>query len=65
MATPMRGVQRIQDMPPAKGFNPITYRRNIPNRGFGPFTLIGMSTFAFVYGFYQIGQGNQQRRYAV
>ena len=59
----VRGVTRIQDLPPAKGFNPITYRRNIPNRGFGPYTLIGFSAFALVYGFYKIGEGNLERRW--
>ena len=63
MATPMRGIKRIQDLPPVKGFMPINYRRNIPNRGFGPFTLLGFSAFAFVYGFYKIGEGNTSRRY--
>ena len=62
MATPMRGIKRIQDLPPVKGFMPINYRRNIPNRGFGPFTLLGFSAFAFVYGFYKIGEGNTSRR---
>ncbi|KAF2869087.1 GRIM-19 [Massariosphaeria phaeospora] len=46
-----------QDMPPAGGYSPIQYRRNLPARGFRPFVyLVGMAT-VMTYGFWRAGQG--------
>ena len=63
MARPLTSHGLIQEVAPVGGFKPINYRRAIPNRGFGPWTIAAASAFALTYGFYQIGQGNLQRRF--
>ena len=62
MAKPLSSSHLIQDVAPQGGFKPVNFRRAIPNRGFGPWTIAAASAFALTYGFYQIGQGNLHRR---
>ncbi|EEA19005.1 hypothetical protein TMatcc_010452 [Talaromyces marneffei ATCC 18224] len=46
-----------QDMPPVGGYRPVQYKRNIPARGFKPFTyLVGMHLI-MGYGFYKYYYG--------
>ena len=60
MAKPLTGTH-IQDVAPPGGFKPFAYKRAIPNRGPGPLVLFGGALFAIGYGYYRIGQGNQER----
>ncbi|GES57522.1 NADH-ubiquinone oxidoreductase subunit GRIM-19 [Aspergillus terreus] len=46
-----------QDMPPAGGYAPVQYKRNIPARGFRPiYYLVGMH-LVMAYGYYKLFHG--------
>ncbi|KAL1975067.1 hypothetical protein VTN31DRAFT_3459 [Thermomyces dupontii] len=46
-----------QDMPPAGGYQPVQYKRNLPARGFRPiYYLLGMHMI-MAYGFYRLYYG--------
>ncbi|KAL2865835.1 putative NADH-ubiquinone oxidoreductase subunit GRIM-19 [Aspergillus lucknowensis] len=50
-----------QDMPPAGGYRPVQYKRNIPARGFRPvYYLIGMHLF-MAYGYYKLFYGIREQ----
>ncbi|KAF2459487.1 NADH dehydrogenase-like protein 1 alpha subcomplex subunit 13 [Lineolata rhizophorae] len=46
-----------QDMPPAGGYEPVQYKRNLPARGFRPsYYFLGV-TLLCTWGFYEFGKG--------
>ncbi|CRG88206.1 hypothetical protein PISL3812_05233 [Talaromyces islandicus] len=50
-----------QDMPPAGGYQPVQYKRNLPARGFRPWTyLVGMHLI-MAYGFYKYSIGAREQ----
>ena len=50
-----------QDLPPAGGYEPIQYKRNLPIRGFRPaYYLLAMGV-VMTYGFYKYGLGAQEQ----
>ncbi|RMJ25121.1 hypothetical protein PHISP_04020 [Aspergillus sp. HF37] len=50
-----------QDMPPAGGYGPVQYKRNLPARGFRPvYYLLGMGA-VMSYGWYQLFYGIRER----
>ncbi|KAK2759819.1 hypothetical protein FQN54_002553 [Arachnomyces sp. PD_36] len=50
-----------QDMPPAGGYQPIQYKRNVPARGFKPsFYIVGMH-LVMAYGFYKLFYGIREK----
>ncbi|KAK0206835.1 GRIM-19 [Desarmillaria ectypa] len=51
-----------QDMPPPGGFESVKYKRNLPFRGPGALAILGGITLVSVYGFYQLGKGNLEKR---
>jgi NADH dehydrogenase (ubiquinone) 1 alpha subcomplex subunit 13 len=51
-----------QDMPPAGGFQPIKYQRNLPFRGPGAMAILAGVTTISAYGFYRLGKGNLEKR---
>ena len=52
----------IQDGPPPGGFPAIRYARRVPNTGPAGVTLFAVGGIVMAWGFYQVGQGNHQRR---
>jgi NADH dehydrogenase (ubiquinone) 1 alpha subcomplex subunit 13 len=53
-----------QDMPPTGGYGPVQYKRNLPVRGFRPAVyIIGMGGL-MTYGFWRVGQGIREHKYA-
>ncbi|PLW16617.1 hypothetical protein PCANC_10398 [Puccinia coronata f. sp. avenae] len=53
---------RDKELPPAGGYEPIKFKRNLPIRGPSG-TLIISGVFATcLYGFYRYGQGNVEKR---
>mmetsp|Transcript_34842 Transcript_34842/g.85313 ORF Transcript_34842/g.85313 Transcript_34842/m.85313 type:complete len:146 (-) Transcript_34842:79-516(-) len=52
----------VQDGPPPGGYPSVRYARRIPNTGPTGIAFFGAYLGAMVYGFYQIGQGNAERR---
>lgn len=52
-----------QDMPPAGGYEPVQYRRNLPVRGFRPaYLLVGVAGI-MTYGFWRVGQGIREQKW--
>lgn len=51
-----------RDMPPVGGFEAIKYKRNLPLRGPGGLAILSGVTAICAYGFYQVGQGNLEKR---
>jgi len=50
-----------QDIPPAGGYEPVQYKRNLPARGFRPsILLLGMAGI-MAYGFWKVGVGIRER----
>ncbi|KAL1968244.1 hypothetical protein VTN77DRAFT_2079 [Rasamsonia byssochlamydoides] len=50
-----------QDMPPAGGYMPVQYKRNLPARGFRPvYYLIGMHLI-MAYGYYKLFYGIREQ----
>ena len=53
-----------QDMPPAGGYDPVQYRRNLPIKGFRPaYYLVAMGAVC-TYGLWRYGQGIREQKYA-
>ena len=52
----------VQDGPPPGGFPSVRYARRIPSTGPTGATLFAVSVAVMAFGFYRVGQGNQQRR---
>ncbi|EDN07849.1 predicted protein [Histoplasma mississippiense (nom. inval.)] len=49
-------------MPPAGGYQPIQYKRNLPVRGFRPvYYLVGMHLI-MAYGFYKVFLGIREQK---
>ncbi|KAL1602777.1 hypothetical protein SLS60_006198 [Paraconiothyrium brasiliense] len=46
-----------QDMPPAGGYGPVQYKRNLPARGFRPAMYLVGTAAVMTYGFWRVGQG--------
>ena len=53
-----------QDMPPKGGYNPVQYKRNLPVRGFRPAAYIVGTAALMTYGFWRVGQGIREHKYA-
>jgi hypothetical protein len=51
-----------QDLPPAQGYAPIQWKRNLPARGFAPKTYLAIFGAITVYGWYAAIQGIRERR---
>ncbi|KAI9723605.1 MAG: hypothetical protein M1812_000905 [Candelaria pacifica] len=50
-----------QDLPPAGGYEPIQYKRNIPARGFRPSSYLLAVGVIMTYGFYKVGKGIREQ----
>ncbi|CAN6613809.1 hypothetical protein TRVA0_005S03158 [Trichomonascus vanleenenianus] len=44
----------VQDLPPAKGYEPIQWKRNLPSRGFRPSIYLATLLGICGYGFYEL-----------
>lgn len=44
-------------MPPAGGYEPVQYKRNLPARGFRPSVYLLATGLLMTYGFYRVGKG--------
>ena len=53
-----------QDMPPQGGYSPVQYKRNLPVRGFRPAAYIIGTAALMTYGFWRVGQGIREHKYA-
>ena len=53
-----------QDMPPTGGYEPVQYRRNLPVRGFKPWVYLAGVAGIMTYGFWRVGQGIREQKYA-
>ncbi|KAI0871698.1 NADH-ubiquinone oxidoreductase subunit [Hypoxylon argillaceum] len=51
-----------QDMPPAGGYGPVQYKRNLPAAGFRPRTWLLAMGVIMTFGFYKLGKGNKEQR---
>lgn len=51
-----------QDLPPAGGFAPIKYKRNLPTKGPGGALIFGTVAAICTFGFWRVGQGNLEKR---
>ncbi|KAJ9144706.1 hypothetical protein NKR23_g5786 [Pleurostoma richardsiae] len=50
-----------QDMPPAGGYEPVQYKRNLPTRGFRPATvLLGIGAI-MAFGWYKLAKGIREQ----
>ena len=56
--------QHVQDLPPAGGFKPITYAKNLPRRGPHGVVLFAVVIGVMAWGFSRVIAGNQRRRCA-
>ncbi|KAH7100596.1 GRIM-19 [Auriculariales sp. MPI-PUGE-AT-0066] len=56
MALPYR-----QDMPPSGGFEMIKYRRNLPTRGFGAYTILGAVSGIMLWGFWTVARARVEK----
>jgi NADH dehydrogenase (ubiquinone) 1 alpha subcomplex subunit 13 len=54
-----------QDMPPAGGYRPVQYRRNLPARGFRPSTWLLIMGGVTTFGLYKYAQGVAEMKYVV
>ena len=54
-----------QDLPPAGGFEPIRYKRNLPQRGPPGFIFFLVGGTAIIYGLYKVGEGNHKNWYVL
>ncbi|TQB70045.1 NADH dehydrogenase 1 alpha subcomplex subunit 13 ndufa13/GRIM19 [Monascus purpureus] len=50
-----------QDMPPAGGYAPVQYKRNIPARGFRPFYYLLGANLIMAYGYYKLFYGIREK----
>ncbi|KWU45658.1 hypothetical protein RHOSPDRAFT_16087, partial [Rhodotorula sp. JG-1b] len=51
-----------RDLPPAGGFAPIKYKRNLPTKGPGGALIFGTVAAICTFGFWRVGQGNLEKR---
>ncbi|GAA5921607.1 hypothetical protein JCM21900_004410 [Sporobolomyces salmonicolor] len=51
-----------QDLPPAGGFNPIKYKRNLPTKGPSGAIVFSAVTAVCAFGFWRVGLGNLEKR---
>lgn len=51
-----------QDMPPAGGYGPVQYKRNLPARGFRPAMYLAGTAVIMTYGFWRVGQGIREHK---
>lgn len=51
-----------RDLPPAKGFGAIKYKRNLPTRGPAGIVIFGIVGAVCAFGFVKVGQGNLEKR---
>ncbi|GAA5998171.1 uncharacterized protein JCM10292_002371 [Rhodotorula paludigena] len=51
-----------QDLPPAGGFQPLRYKRNLPTKGPGGAVIFGACLAVCTFGFWRVGQGNLEKR---
>jgi len=51
-----------QDMPPAGGYEPVQYRRNLPARGFRPAYYLVAVAGIMTYGFWRLGKGIREQK---
>jgi NADH dehydrogenase (ubiquinone) 1 alpha subcomplex subunit 13 len=49
-----------QDMPPKGGYEPVQYKRNLPNRGFRPGVLLLGAGAVMGYGWYKLIHGMRE-----
>lgn len=49
-------------MPPAGGFEPVKYKRNLPTRGPGGAVVFGAVAAICAFGFWRVGLGNLEKR---
>jgi NADH dehydrogenase (ubiquinone) 1 alpha subcomplex subunit 13 len=52
-----------QDMPPKGGYEPVQYKRNLPNRGFRPGVLLLGAGAVMGYGWYKLIHGMRELKY--
>ncbi|KAL9106978.1 MAG: hypothetical protein Q9187_008491 [Circinaria calcarea] len=51
-----------QDLPPAGGYEPIQYKRNLPARGFRPAYYLLAVGAIMTYGFIKVGKGIREQK---
>lgn len=51
-----------RDLPPAGGFAPIKYKRNLPIKGPGGAVVFGAVALICGFGFWRVGLGNLEQR---
>ncbi|PWN41249.1 GRIM-19 [Ceraceosorus guamensis] len=56
------GVPYSQDLPPAGGYEPIRYKRNLPARGPGGIAIFGAVFGICAYGFYRVAAGVHEKK---
>ncbi|KAI5476642.1 GRIM-19 [Pseudohyphozyma bogoriensis] len=58
----MAPVQYAQDLPPAGGFAPVRYQRNLPVKGPGGALIFAGVAAVCGFGFWRVGLGNLEKR---
>ncbi|KAM9732409.1 NADH dehydrogenase [ubiquinone] 1 alpha subcomplex subunit 13 [Dama dama] len=51
-----------QDMPPAGGYGPIDYKRNLPRRGLSGYSMFAVGIGALLFGYWSMMRWNRERR---
>uniref|UniRef100_H9KW92 NADH dehydrogenase [ubiquinone] 1 alpha subcomplex subunit 13 n=1 Tax=Callithrix jacchus TaxID=9483 RepID=H9KW92_CALJA len=51
-----------QDMPPAGGYGPIDYKRNLPRRGLSGYSMLALGIGTLFFGYWKIIKWNRERR---
>ncbi|KAL8943264.1 MAG: hypothetical protein Q9216_001175 [Gyalolechia sp. 2 TL-2023] len=54
-----------QDLPPAGGYEPVQYKRNLPARGFRPAYYLLAVGVIMTYGLYKYGKGVREHKYEI
>ena len=62
MAGPKTPTNFVQDGPPAGGFKPVQFQRNLPGGGMSSIAMLGACVLTFSYGMYKVISFNRQRR---
>ncbi|XP_029469673.1 NADH dehydrogenase [ubiquinone] 1 alpha subcomplex subunit 13 [Rhinatrema bivittatum] len=58
----MAATKVIQDMPPAGGYGPIDYKRNLPRRGLSGYSMFAIGIGVSFFGYWRIFAWNRERR---
>uniref|UniRef100_A0A1A8FL51 NADH dehydrogenase [ubiquinone] 1 alpha subcomplex subunit 13 n=1 Tax=Nothobranchius korthausae TaxID=1143690 RepID=A0A1A8FL51_9TELE len=58
----MSGSKVKQDMPPAGGYAPFDYKRNLPKRGLSGYSMFGIGIGVMLFGYWRMFTWNRQRR---